>query len=152
MGAGLYHLHGYKSDRWPPTSPMTSQLDGGALGAQRFHLRLSGGSFGTSRPRHHCPLLPSLGVGRQGLPRWWVSHLCLWRTVYCSGRGWRSFCLDLRWVTSHSGQGWMTFHPGSRWIFFRLDQGLVGLRPVTSQRLQLLESQFGLTSVCEVNH
>ena len=63
-----------------------------------------------------------------------------------------SFCLDLRWMTSHSSRGWMTFHPGLRWIFFHLNQGLVGLRPVASQRLQLSESWFGLTSVGEVDH
>ena len=161
MGAGLYHPRSGKSDQWPPTSPVPSRSGREALGAQRFHLRLCGGSFGTSRPRYHRPLLPSPGAGQQGLPRWLVSHLCLWRPVYCSGGGWVSFHLDLRWMTSHSGWGWKTFHPGQRWmafhpglrwIFFHLDQGLVGLHPVTSQRLQLPESQFGSTSMGEVDH
>ena len=152
MGAGLYHPRGCKSDRWPPTSPALSRSDRKVLGTQRFHLRLCGGSFGTSQPRYHCLLLPSLGVGRQGLPRWLVSHLCLWRPVYCSGRGWVSFHLDLRWMTSHPGLGWKTSHPGQRWMAFHLNQGLVGLRPVASQRLQLPKSRFGSTSVGEVNH
>ena len=143
MGVGLYHPHGCKSDRWPPASPALSRSDREALGTQRFHLWLRRGSFGTSQPRYHWPLLPSPGAGQQGLPRWLVSHLCLWRPVYCSGGGWVSFHLDLRW---------MTFHPGSRWIFFCLDQGLVGLHPVTSQRLQLPESRFGSTLVGEVDH
>ena len=170
MEVGLYHPHGHKSDRWPPTSPAPSQSDREALGTQRFHLLLRAWSFGTSRPRYHHPLLPSLGAGQQGLPRWLVSHLGLWRPVYCSGWGWKTFHLDLRWMISysgwgwktfhldlrwrisHSGWGWKTFHPGWRWILFRLDPGLVGLHPVTYQRLELPESQSGLTSVGEVSH
>ena len=140
VGVGLYHPCGCKSDQWPPASPVPSRSDREALGAQRFHLWLCGGSFGTSRPRYHRLLLPSPGAGRQGLSRWLVSHLCLWRPAYCSGGGWVSFHLDLRWMTSHSGWGWKTFHPGLWWIFFRLNQRLVGLHPVTSQRLQLPES------------
>ena len=152
VGAGLYHPHGCKFDRGPPASPAPSRSDREALGAQRFLLWPHGGSFGTSWPRHHHLLLPSPGAGRQGLLRWLVSHLCLWRLVYCSGGGWMSFCLGLRWMTFHPGRRWMAFHPGSRWTFFHLDQGLVGLLPDASKRLQLPESQFGSTSVGEVNH
>ena len=152
IGAGLCHLPSCKSDRRPLTSPVPSLLDREALGAKRFHLPLHAWSFGTSRPRYHHPLLPSLGAGRQGLWRWLVSHLGLWRPVYCSGQGWKTFHLGPRWMISHSGWGWMTFHPGQRWILFRLDPGLVGLHPVASPRLELPESQSGLTSVGEVSH
>ena len=161
VGAGLYHPRSCKFDRWPPTSPVPSRLDRESLGAQRFHLRPHGGSFGTSWPRHHRLLLPSPGVDRQGLPRLLVSHLCLWRPVYCSGGGWMSFHLDLRgmtfhpgqrWMTFHPGRRWMTFHPGQRWMTFRLNQGSVGLHPDAFQRLQLPESRFGSTSVGEVDH
>ena len=87
VGAGLYHRCGHKSDRWPPTSPTPSRSDREALGAQRFLPQLCAWSFGTSWPRYHRPLLPSPGAGQQGLLRWLVSHLCLWRPVYCSGGG-----------------------------------------------------------------
>ena len=146
-GAGLYHPHGCKFDRWPPAS---SRLDREALGAQRFHLWLHGGSFGTSWPRHHRLLLPSPGAGWQGLLRQLVSHLCLWRPVYCSGGGWMSFHLGSWRMTFHPGQRWTTFPPGLRWTFFHPNQRSVGLHPVAFQRLQLPESQFGSTSVGEV--
>ena len=75
--------------------------------------------------------------------RWMISH---------SGWGWKTFHLEWRWMISHSGWGWKTFHLGRRWILFCLDPGLVGLHPVTSQRLELPESRSGLTSVGEVGH
>ena len=112
VGMGLFHPRGCKFDRWPPTSPVPSQSDRESLGAQRFHLWPHRGSFGTSQPRHHRLLLPPPGVDRQGLPRWLVSHLCLWRPVCCSGGG---------WMSSHLGLRWTTFQPGSRWTFFHLN-------------------------------
>ena len=141
MGPGLYHLRGCKFDRWPPASPVQSQLDREALGAWRFLLWPPRGSFGTSQPRHYHPPLPSPGAGQPGPLRWLVSHLCLWRPVYCSGGGWMFFRPGLRW---------MSFHPGLRWTFSCPDQRLVGLHPDASQRLQLPESRFGSTSVGEV--
>ena len=133
-------------------SPAPSRSDRETLGAQRFHPQLCAWSFGTSRPRYHCPLLPFPVAGQQGLPRWLVSHFCLWRPVCCSDRGWVSFHLDLRQMTSHPGWGWKTFHPSQRWTAFHLNQGLVGLCPVTSQRLQWLESRLGSALVGEVDH
>ena len=145
-GVGLYHLRCCKFDRWPPALPALSQSDREALGAQRFLLRPPRGSFGTSRSRHHCPPLPSLGAGQPGPLRWLASHLCLRWPVYCPGWRWMSFHLGLRQ---------MSFHPGSRWTFSHPDQRSVGLHPDAFQRLQLLEVfyiQFGSTSVGEVIH
>ena len=130
--AGLYHLRCCKFDRWPPASPVQSRSDREALGAWRFLLWPPRGSFDTSQPRHYRPPLPSPGAGQPGPLRWLVSHLCLWRPVYCSGGG------------------WMSFHLGLRWTFSRPDQRLVGLHPDAFQRLQLPESRFGSTSVGEV--
>ena len=124
-GAGLYHLRCCKFDQWPPASPVQSRSDREALGARRFLLWPPRGSFDTSWPRHYCPPLPSLGAGQLGPLRQLVSHLCLWRLVYCPGRGWMSFCLGLRW---------MSFHPGLRWTFSCPDQRSVGLHPDASQR------------------
>ena len=141
MGVGLYRPHCCESGRWSPVSPVQSRSDREVLGAQTFPLQPPGGSFGTNWSRHHCPLLPSLGVGQPGPLRQFVSCLCLWRSVYCSGRRWMSFCLGLRWMSFHPGSRWMSFHPGSRWV---------GFHPDTFQRLQLLGSQFGSTSAGEV--
>ena len=161
VGAGLYHLCCCKFDRWPPTSPAPSRSDREALGAQRFLLGPPGGSFATSQSRHHCPPLPSPGMGQLGPLMQLVSCLCLWRLVYCSGRGWMSSHLGLRWTSSHPGLRWMSSHPGLRWMsshpglrwtFSRPDQRLVGLHPDAFQRLQLPGSQFGSTSVGEVIH
>ena len=132
MGVGLYHLRCCKFDRWPPASPAQSQSDREAVGARRFLLWPPRGSFGTSWPRHHHLPLPSLGAGQLGPLRWLVSHLCLWRPVYCSGRG------------------WMSFHPGLRWTFSCPDQRLVGLHPDAFQRPQWLGSQSGSASVGEI--
>ena len=140
-GAGLYHLHCCKFDRWPPILPVQSRSDREALGAQTFPLQPPRGSFGTNRSRQHHPLLLSPGADQLGPLRRFVSCLCLWRPVYCSGRGWMSF---------HPGSRWMSFHPGLRWTFFHPNQRSVGLHPDVFQRLQLLGSQFGLTSVGEV--
>ena len=111
--AGLYHPRCCKFDQWSPTSPVQSRLDKEALGAQTFLLLPPGGSFGTNRSRHHCPLLPSPGADQLGPLRWFVSHLCLWRPVYCSDGGWMSFCLGLRWMSFHPGSRWMSFLPRS---------------------------------------
>ena len=140
---GLYHPHCCKFDRWPPASPVPSRSDRETLGAQRFLPQPPGGSFGTSRPRHHRLPLPSPGMGQLGPLRWLVSCLCLWKLVYCSGGEWMSF---------HLGSRWMSSHPGSRWTFSCPDQRSVGLHPDALQRLQLLGSQFGSTLVGEVIH
>ena len=44
----------------------------------------------------------------------------------------------------------MSFHPGLRWTFSHPDQRSVGFHPDNFQRLQLLGSQFGSSSVGEV--
>ena len=88
-----------------------------------FLLQPPRGSFGTNRSRCHCPLLLSLGAGQLGPLRWFVSHLCLQRPVYCSGGGVEVFRLGLRWMSFHSGSRWMSFHPGSRWTFPTLIRG-----------------------------
>ena len=106
-----------------------------------FPLQPPRGSFGTNHSMHHCLLPPSLGVGQPGPLRWFASHLCLWRPVYCPG--WR-------WMSFHPGLRWMSFHLGSRWTFSHPDQRLVGFHSDTFWRLQLLGSQFGSTSVGEV--
>ena len=141
VGAGLYRPCCCKFGWWPPVSPVQSRLDREALGAQTFCLQPPGGSFGTNRSRHHCLLLPFLGVGQLGPLRWFASHLCLRRPVYCPG--WR-------WMSFHPGSRWMSFHPGSRWTFSCPNQRLVGFHPDAFWRLQLLGSQFGSTSVGEV--
>ena len=87
VGAGLYHPHCCKFGRWPPASPVQSRLDREALGAQTFHLQLPEGSFGTNCSRHHCPLLPSPGVGQPDPLRRFVSCLYLrsWFTALAGG-------------------------------------------------------------------
>ena len=121
MGVGLYRPHGCKFGSGPPVSPVQSQLGREGLGAQTFPLQPPRWIFHTN-PGHR-PLLPSLGVGQPGPLRWLASRLCLWRPVS---------------------------HPGWRWMFSCLDQRWVGFHPDTFQRLQLLGSQFGSTSVGEV--
>ena len=134
MGLGLYHPHGCRFGRWPPVSPVQSQLGREGLGAQMFPLQPPGGTFHTSLSMHHHLLLSSLRVGQLGPLRWLASCLCLWRLV--SRPGWR----------------WIASCPGLRWTFSRPDQRSVGLHPDAFQRLQLPGSQFGLTSVGEVIH
>ena len=117
MGVGLYHPCGCKFGRWPPISPVQSQLGREGLGAQMFLLQPPGGSFGTNHSMCHRPLLPSLGVGQLGPLRWFASHLCLQRPVYCPGWRWMSFHPGSRWMSFHPGLRWMSFHPGLRWTF-----------------------------------
>ena len=130
MGVGLYHPHSCKFGRWPPVSPVQSQLGREGLGAQTFPLQPPRWIFHTN-PGHHL-LLPSLGVGQPGPLRWLASHLCLQRLVSCPG--WR----------------WMFYHLNLRWMFSRLDWRWVDFCPDAFQRLQLPGSQFGSTSVGEV--
>ena len=150
MGAGLYHPLGCKFGQWPPVLPVQSQLGREGLGAQTFPIQPPRGSIGTNHSMHHCPLLPTPGVGQLGPLRWLASHLCLRRLVYCPGWGWMSFCPGPRWMSFHPGLRWMSFHPGSRWMSFHPNQRSVGLHPDAFWRLQLLGSQFGLTSAGEV--
>ena len=152
MGAGLYHPHGHKFDRWPPVLPVQSQLGREGLGAQTFPLQPPGGSFGTNHSMHHHPLLPSPGVGQPGPLRQFASRLCLRRPVYHPGWRWMSFHPGLRWMSFHPDSRWMSFHPGSRWTSSQPNQRSAGFHPDAFQRLQFLGSQFGLTSVGEVNH
>ena len=158
MGAGLYHPRGCKFGRWPPVSPVQSQLGREGLGAQTFPLQPPRGSFSTNRSMCHRPLLPSLRVGQLGPLRWFASCLCLWMSFHPGSRWmsfhpgsrWMSFHPGSRWTSFHPVSRWMSFHPGSRWTFSRPDQRLVGLHPDAFQRLQLLGSQFGSTSAGEV--
>ena len=150
MGAGLYRLRGCKFGRWPPISPVQSQLGREGLGAQTFPLQPPRGSFGTNHSMRHCPLLPSPGVGQPGPLRWFASCLCLWRPVYCPGWRWMSFHPGLRWMSFHPGLRWMSFHPTLRWTFSHPNQRSVGFHPDTFWRLQLPGSQFGSTSAGEV--
>ena len=143
MGVSLYRPRCCKFGRWPPVLPVQSRLDREALGAQTFPLQPPRGSFGTNHSMHHFPLLPSPGVGQPGPLRQFASRLCLWRLVYHPG--WR-------WMSSHPDSRWMSFHLGSRWTSSHPDQRSVGFHPDAFQRLQLLGSQCGLTSVGEVVH
>ena len=141
MGAGLYHPHGCKFDRWPPVSPVQSQLGREGLGAQTFPLQPPGRSFGTNRSMRCHLLLPSQRVGQLGPLRQLASHLYLRRPVSHP---------DQRWTFFRPGLRLMSSHPGSRWTFSYPDQRSAGFHPDAFQRLQLLGSQFGLTSAGEV--
>ena len=143
MGAGLYHPCSCKFGRWPPISPVQSQLGREGLGAQTFPLQPPAWTFHTNLSMHHRPLLLSLRVGQLGPLRQLASHLSLQRLVSHPG---------LRWTSSHPGMRQMSSRLGSRWTFFCLDQRLAGFHPDAFWRLQLLGSQFGLTSVDEVIH
>ena len=143
MGAGLYRPRGCKFGRWPPVLPVQSQLGREGLGAQTFPLQPPRGTFHTNLSMRHCPLLPSLRVGQPGPLMWPASRLCLWRPVSHP---------DWRWMSSCPGWRWTSSRPGLRWTFSRPNQRSVGLHPDAFQRLQLLGSQFGLTSVGEVIH
>ena len=134
MGVGLYHPRSCRFGRWPPVSPVQSQLGMEGLGAQTFPLQPPGGIFRTNLSMHHRPLLLSPRVGQPGPLRQLASCLCLQRPVSCPGWRWMSSC------------------PGSRWTFSHPDQRSVGLHPDAFQRLQLPGPQFGLTSVGEVIH
>ena len=152
MGAGPYHPRSCRFGRWPPVSPVQSQLGREGLGAQTFPLQPPAWTFRTNLSRCRRPLLLSLRVGQLGPLRRLASHLCLWRPVSHPGWRWMSSCPGLRWMSSHPGSRWMSSHPGLRWTFSRPDQRSVGLHPDTFQRLQLPGSQFGSTSASEVDH
>ena len=141
MGVGLYRPLGCKFGRWPPISPVWSQLGREGLGALMFLLQPPAWTFHTNLSICHCPLLPSPRVGQPGPLRWLASCLCLWRPVSCPG--WR-------WMFSHPGWRWMSSHPDQRWMSSHPDQRSVGFHPDAFQRLQLLGSQFGSTSMGEV--
>ena len=141
MGVGLYRPRGCRFGRWPPVSPVHSQLGREGLGAQTFPLQPPRWTFRTNLSMRHHPLLPSPRVDQPGPLRRLAPRLCLRRLVYCPG--WR-------WMSFHPSSRWMSFHPGSRWTFFCPDQRSVGLHPDAFQRLQLPGSQFGSTSAGEV--
>ena len=150
MGVGPYCPCSCRFGRWPPVSPVQSQLGREGLGAQMFPLQPPGGSFHTNLSMRHRLLLPSPRVGQPGPLRWLASRLCLWRLVSHPDWRWTSSHPGWRWMSSHPGLRWMSSHPGSRWTFSCPDQRLVGLHPGAFQRLQLPGSQFGSTSVGEV--
>ena len=132
MGVGLYRPLSCKFGRWPPVSPVRSQLGREGLGAQTFLLQPPAWTFCTNPSIRRHPLLPSSRVGQPGPLRQLASCLCLRRPV--SHPGWR-------WMVSHPGWRWMSSHPNQRWV---------GFHPDAFQRLQLLGSQFGSTSAGEV--
>ena len=152
MGVGPYHPCSCRFGRWPPVSPVQSQLGREGLGAQTFPLQPPAWTFHTNLSMRHCPLLLSLRVGQPGPLRWLASYPCLRRPVSCPGWRWMSSHPGWRWMSSHPGLRWMSSHPGSRWTFSRPNQRLVGLHPDALQRLQLPGSQFGSTSAGEVVH
>ena len=139
MGVGLYRPCGCKFGRWPPVSPVQSQLGREGLGARTFPLQPPRGTFHTNLSIRHCPFLPSPRVGQPGPLRRLASCLCLRRPVSHPG-----------WMFSCPGSRWMFSHPGSRWTFSHPNQRSVGFHPDAFQRLQLPGSQFGSTSVGEV--
>ena len=121
MEVGLYQPCDRKFGRYPPASPVRSQLGREGLGAQTLPLQPPRWTVCTMSGRH--PLLPSPRVSQPGPLRWLASRLYLWRPIS---------------------------YPGWRWVGSRLDQRWVGFRPDAFQRLQLPRSPFGWAYLDEV--